>query len=120
MFIPFLFNISGFNMEEVQVKNIKFVVWDVGGQKKVLLLSVYLEVNYIFCCFSHLIFQIRHLWHHYYQNTDAVIYVIDSSDTARIACATMECNDCAKEELHYLLQRDELRFEYFIIILNII
>ena len=25
----------GFNMEEVQVKNIKFVVWDVGGQKKV-------------------------------------------------------------------------------------
>jgi hypothetical protein len=25
----------GFNMEEVAVKNIKFVVWDVGGQKKV-------------------------------------------------------------------------------------
>ena len=54
--------------------------------------------------------QIRHLWHHYYQNTDAVIYVVDSSDSGRIACATMDCNDCAKEELHYLLQRDELRF----------
>ncbi|KAK2955806.1 putative ADP-ribosylation factor [Blattamonas nauphoetae] len=76
----------GFNMEEVQVKNIKFVVWDVGGQKK-----------------------IRHLWHHYYQNTDAVIYVVDSSDQARIACSNMECNDCAKEELHYMLQRDELK-----------
>jgi hypothetical protein len=38
--VYFFFNLLilsfvGFNMEEVAVKNIKFVVWDVGGQKKV-------------------------------------------------------------------------------------
>jgi len=53
--------------------------------------------------------QIRHLWHHYFQNSHAVIYVIDSADQQRIGCANMDCGDCAKEELHYLLQRDELR-----------
>ena len=111
-------------MEEVQVKNIKFVVWDVGGQKKVYSFTShsifscfhfchsFFSLNSIFLHYN-LVFKIRHLWHHYYQNTDAVIYVVDSSDSARIACATMECNDCAKEELHYLLQRDELRFLHF-------
>jgi hypothetical protein len=53
-FLPlvyFLFNLLifdgvGFNMEEVAVKNIKFVVWDVGGQKK---------VYYIFFWFNNVI-----------------------------------------------------------------
>jgi len=36
----------GFNVETVEYKNIKFTVWDVGGQDK-----------------------IRLLWRHYYQNT---------------------------------------------------
>nr|QXF29080.1 Arf1a [Paratrimastix pyriformis] len=85
----------GFNMEEVEVRNIKFVVWDVGGQKK-----------------------IRHLWHHYFQNSHAVIYVIDSADRARINCPNMDCGDCAKEELHYLLQRDELREAILLVFAN--
>ena len=37
----------GFNVETVEYKNIKFTVWDVGGQDK-----------------------IRPLWRHYYQNTE--------------------------------------------------
>lgn len=45
----------GFNVETVEYKNICFTVWDIGGQKK-----------------------IRNLWNHYYPNTSAVIFVVDS------------------------------------------
>merc|ERR1712130_1091025 len=69
----------GFNVEEVNYKNINFTMWDVGGQKK-----------------------IRQMWHHYISNSDALIYVVDSADTDRLD------NEC-KEELHYLLSTDELR-----------
>jgi len=51
----------GFNVETVEYKNISFTVWDVGGQDK-----------------------IRPLWRHYYQNTQGVIFVVDSNDRDRI------------------------------------
>lgn len=51
----------GFNVETVEYKNIKFNVWDVGGQDK-----------------------IRRLWRYYFQGTDGLIYVVDSSDRDRI------------------------------------
>merc|ERR1739842_98870 len=51
----------GFNVETVEYKNIEFTVWDIGGQ--------------------HLI---RPLWRHYYQGTEAVIFVVDSNDRERI------------------------------------
>jgi len=51
----------GFNVETVEYKNISFTVWDVGGQDK-----------------------IRPLWRHYYQNTQGLIFVVDSSDRERI------------------------------------
>ena len=51
----------GFNVETVEYKNIKFTVWDVGGQDK-----------------------IRRLWRHYFRGTDGLIYVVDSSDRDRI------------------------------------
>lgn len=57
----------GFNVETVEYKNISFTVWDVGGQDK-----------------------IRPLWRHYYQNTQGLIFVVDSSDTKRIAEAENE------------------------------
>jgi hypothetical protein len=50
-------NILGFNVESVEYKNLKFTVWDVGGQDKIL-----------------------QLWRHYYNNTHALIYVVDSAD----------------------------------------
>merc|ERR1712174_192300 len=46
----------GFNVETVEYKNISFTVWDVGGQDK-----------------------IRPLWRHYYQNTQGLIFVVDSN-----------------------------------------
>ncbi|EDQ85262.1 uncharacterized protein MONBRDRAFT_34340 [Monosiga brevicollis MX1] len=68
----------GFNVETVEYKNISFTVWDVGGQDK-----------------------IRPLWRHYFQNTQGLIFVVDSNDRERIGEA--------KEELTKMLAEDELR-----------
>ena len=57
----------GFNVETVEYKNISFTVWDVGGQDK-----------------------IRPLWRHYYQNTQGLIFVVDSNDRERIDPGTVE------------------------------
>jgi len=68
----------GFNVETVEYKNINFTVWDVGGQDK-----------------------IRPLWRHYFQNTQGLIFVVDSNDRERIT----EAHD----ELNKMLNEDELR-----------
>merc|ERR1712097_45141 len=68
----------GFNVETVEYKNINFSVWDVGGQDK-----------------------IRKLWRHYYENTQGLIFVVDSNDRDRI--------DDAREELMKMLIEDEMR-----------
>uniref|UniRef100_A0A914IG71 ADP-ribosylation factor 6 n=1 Tax=Globodera rostochiensis TaxID=31243 RepID=A0A914IG71_GLORO len=57
----------GFNVETVVYRNIKFSVWDVGGQEK-----------------------IRPLWRHYYVGTQALIFVVDSADRDRIDEARQE------------------------------
>ena len=77
----------GFNVETVEYKNISFTVWDVGGQDK-----------------------IRPLWRHYFQNTQGLIFVIDSNDRERIAEA--------KDELHKMLQEDELRDAVLLVFAN--
>eukprot|EP01112_Ceratiomyxa_fruticulosa_P015495 TRINITY_DN4554_c0_g1_i1.p1 TRINITY_DN4554_c0_g1~~TRINITY_DN4554_c0_g1_i1.p1 ORF type:complete len:178 (-),score=16.65 TRINITY_DN4554_c0_g1_i1:118-651(-) len=68
----------GFNVETVVYKNIKFQVWDLGGQSS-----------------------IRPYWRCYYQNTNAIIYVIDSSDVDRLSIA--------QEELICMLEEEELK-----------
>ncbi len=55
----------GFNVETLQVKGIDFTIWDVGGCDK-----------------------IRPLWRHYFQNTQAIIFVVDSNDTDRLDSQT--------------------------------
>lgn len=54
-------------MEKVQYKNVLFTVWDVGGQEK-----------------------LRPLWRHYFNNTDGLIYVVDSQDRERVQRAATE------------------------------
>jgi ADP-ribosylation factor protein 1 len=68
----------GFNVETVQYKKVNFTMWDVGGQDK-----------------------IRPLWRHYYANTNAVIFVVDSNDRERLAEA--------RDELQKMLSDDQLR-----------
>ncbi len=77
----------GFNVETVEFQKVKFTVWDVGGQDK-----------------------IRQLWKHYFQNTQALIFVVDSSDRDRV--------EIAKEELHKMLAEDELKDAVVLILAN--
>lgn len=77
----------GFNVETVEYKNINFSVWDVGGQDK-----------------------IRQLWRHYFQNTQGLIFVVDSNDRERISEA--------KDELMRMLSEDELRDAVILIFAN--
>ncbi|XP_072417937.1 ADP-ribosylation factor 2-like [Chiloscyllium punctatum] len=77
----------GFNVETVEYKNISFTVWDVGGQDK-----------------------IRTLWKHYFQNTQGLIFVIDSNDRERI-------NE-ARDELNRMLSEDELKDAVLLIFAN--
>ena len=71
----------------MEYKNISFTVWDVGGQDK-----------------------IRPLWRHYYQNTQGVIFVVDSNDRDRVGEA--------RDELHRMLNEDELRESCLLVFAN--
>jgi len=77
----------GFNVETVEYKNLKFTVWDVGGQDK-----------------------LRPLWRHYFQNTNGVIFVVDSNDKDRVAQA--------RDELAKMLSEDELRDAVLLVFAN--
>jgi len=84
----------GFNVETVEYKNISFTVWDVGGQDK-----------------------IRPLWRHYYQNTQGIIFVVDSNDRERMDDSQGSENS-AKDELHRMLTEDELRNAVLLVFAN--
>nr|CAD7196345.1 unnamed protein product [Timema douglasi] len=68
---------QGFNIKSVQSEGFKLNVWDIGGQRK-----------------------IRPYWRNYFENTDVLIYVIDSSDRKRL--------DETGQELEELLSEDKL------------
>eukprot|EP00892_Ulva_mutabilis_P010558 jgi/Ulvmu1/7875/UM004_0106.1 len=77
----------GFNVETVTYKNIKFQVFDLGGQSS-----------------------IRPYWRCYYPNTQAVIYVVDSSDVERLGTS--------KEEFHAILDEEELKNALILVYAN--
>lgn len=57
----------GSNVEEVVWKNIRFLMWDIGGQES-----------------------LRAAWNTYYTNTEFVIVVIDSTDRERLSITKEE------------------------------
>eukprot|EP00747_Dinoflagellata_sp_TGD_P060498 gnl/TRDRNA2_/TRDRNA2_152051_c0_seq1.p1 gnl/TRDRNA2_/TRDRNA2_152051_c0~~gnl/TRDRNA2_/TRDRNA2_152051_c0_seq1.p1 ORF type:complete len:181 (-),score=49.31 gnl/TRDRNA2_/TRDRNA2_152051_c0_seq1:377-919(-) len=65
----------GFNVEQVEYKNIRMTVWDIGGQDK-----------------------IRKLWRYYYTGVQGVIFVVDSSDIDRMEDAREELHKVANAE----------------------
>lgn len=77
----------GFNLETVHYKNVSFEVWDLGGQTG-----------------------IRPYWRCYFSDTDAIIYVVDSTDRNRIAVT--------KQELSALLEEDELKKSFLLVFAN--
>jgi ADP-ribosylation factor 1/2 len=62
-------------------------IWDVGGQDK-----------------------IRPLWRHYYEGTDAVIWLVDSNDAARL--------EEAAAEVHHVMSEDMLRNAVLLVLAN--
>ena len=77
----------GFNVEEFNYKNLSMTMWDVGGQDK-----------------------IRRLWSHYYENSDAIVYFVDSNDRDRLSEA--------RDELHKMLDEDQLRNASLLVLCN--
>ncbi|KAJ1532083.1 hypothetical protein ONE63_000712 [Megalurothrips usitatus] len=77
----------GFNVESIEYKNLKLTVWDVGGQHK-----------------------LRPLWKHYYLNTQAVVFVVDSSDPDRFPEAL--------GELAKLISEKELKDASLLVLAN--
>lgn len=73
--------------ETVSYKNIEFMVWDMGGQDA-----------------------IRPLWRHYYENAQALIFVVDSADEERL--------DEAREELAKLMDEAQLKDAVLLVYAN--
>jgi len=65
----------GFNIKTLEHRGFKLNIWDVGGQKS-----------------------IRSYWRNYFEQTDAIVWVVDSADKRRLV-------DC-KAELLGLLQEE--------------
>uniref|UniRef100_A0A665WAB9 ADP-ribosylation factor-like protein 3 n=1 Tax=Echeneis naucrates TaxID=173247 RepID=A0A665WAB9_ECHNA len=61
--------------QSVQSSGFKLNVWDIGGQRK-----------------------IRPYWRNYFENTDVLIYVIDSSDRKRFEETSLELAELLEEE----------------------
>ena len=66
---------QGFNIKSVTSDGFKLNVWDIGGQRK-----------------------IRPYWKNYFENTDILIYVIDSSDKKRFEETSVELNELLMDE----------------------
>jgi len=82
----------GFNIKTLEYKttagsDFKLNVWDIGGQQT-----------------------IRTYWRNYYEQTDGLIWVVDSADQRRL----MDC----KAELHKLLQQEKLAGASLLIFAN--
>ena len=66
----------GSNVEEVTYNNIRFLMWDIGGQESS-----------------------RAAWSTYYQNTQVVILVIDSTDRGRLGVVDTELKKILAHEV---------------------
>jgi len=79
----------GFNIETIECKNIKFIVWDLGGSDRISPLG---------------------RQYGYFQNTLGLIFVVDSSDKERV--------ELAREELQRMLEEEELRNACLLVFAN--
>lgn len=66
---------QGFNMKSVKTQDFKLNMWDIGGQKT-----------------------IRPYWKHYFDNTDALVFVVDAADVRRVEDAAAEFKALLEEE----------------------
>jgi len=67
--------VEGFKIKAFKPDGLKLNVWDIGGQKA-----------------------IRPYWRNYFEQTDAMVYVIDSADRKRIEETGLELADLLEED----------------------
>ena len=77
----------GFNIKTLEFRGYKLNVWDVGGQKT-----------------------IRSYWRNYFEQTDAIVWVVDSADKRRL--------EVCRDELHQLLDQEKLAGATLLIFAN--
>ncbi|MBN3274141.1 IMA3 protein, partial [Polyodon spathula] len=78
----------GFNVEMIEMdKKFTLTVWDVGGQQ-----------------------EMRTYWKHYYEDTEGLVFVVDSADTARL--------EESKKELNHILKNDHLKKVPVVVLAN--
>lgn len=65
----------GFNIDTLIHRSYSLNIWDIGGQKT-----------------------LRPYWRNYFESTDAIIWVIDSTDRARLSDTSIELNQLLLEE----------------------
>lgn len=75
----------GINVETINHRNMSLTVWDLGGRSKS-----------------------RPLWRHYYQNTDAIMFVVDSTDHDRMD-SDHNHSSHARDLLYEVVNEDELK-----------
>ena len=75
----FLYSTVGFNIKTLEYKNYMLNLWDVGGQKS-----------------------IRAYWRNYFEQTDGVIWVVDSVDRWRL-------DECKNQLRELLIQEVSIR-----------
>lgn len=66
---------QGFNIKSIVQDGFKLNVWDIGGQKT-----------------------IRGYWNNYFESTDALVFVIDSSDRRRLQETGQELSELVEDE----------------------
>ena len=98
-------------METVEYKNISFTVWDVGGRMLIICtLTSIIILNLPNNLNTSVEDKIRPLWRHYFQNTQGIIFVVDSNDRDRVTEA--------RDELHRMLNEDELKDALLLVFAN--
>ena len=66
---------QGFNVKSIETEGFKLNMWDIGGQKA-----------------------IREYWPHYYDETDVLMYVVDSADKRRLEETGLELQKLLADE----------------------
>lgn len=71
----------GFNIKTIEHEGFRLNIWDVGGQKS-----------------------IRSFWRNYFENTDALVWVVDSADSMRLEDSRKEIERLLSQDVGYICE----------------
>eukprot|EP01084_Bolivina_argentea_P228443 385825_1 len=85
----------GFNVNKVEFEGLEMTIWDVGGQER-----------------------LRSVWKHYYNEVQAIVFVVDSNDRDRIFGKHAKDDDCVKFWIDLIANNSQLNDCIFLILAN--